>query len=116
MKKVLNYLLYFSLGLVSSLFGAGGGIIAVSIFKRQGLSQKEAQASALSVTLPLCILSAAAYKYLGYYNLSDALGYLPFGIVGVLIGTSAIKKIPDRFLGKIFAGFMIYTGINMLMR
>ena len=116
MKKLLKYFLSFTVGLISSLFGAGGGLVAVPLFKSQGLSQKEAQASAISVILPLCIISSAVYYYLGYLRLSDALGYIPFGIVGTFIGTAVMKKLPDKILKKIFAGFMIYTGINMLMR
>ncbi len=116
MKTILKYTLSFTVGLVNSLFGAGGGLVAVPLFKRQGLSQKEAQASALSVILPLCIISAAIYNHLGYYKLSDALGYIPFGVVGTFIGTAIMKKVPDRILRKVFAAFMIYTGINMLMR
>ncbi len=116
MKKALKYTLSFTVGLINSLFGAGGGLVAVPLFKRQGLSQKEAQASAISVILPLCIISAVVYRYLGYYKLSDAFGYIPFGVVGTFIGTAIMKKIPDKILRKVFAGFMIYTGINMLMR
>ena len=116
MNKILKYSLSFIIGLINSLFGAGGGLVAVPIFKRLGLSQKDAQASAISVILPLCIISGFVYHYLGYYKLGDALGYIPFGVVGTFIGTSIMKKIPDKILRKVFAGFMIYTGINMLMR
>ena len=116
MKNTLKYILAFIIGLINSLFGAGGGLVAVPLFKRQGLTQKEAQASAISVILPLCIISACVYYYLGYFKLSDAIGYIPFGIVGTFIGTAIMKKIPDKILRKVFAGFMIYTGINMLMR
>ena len=116
MNKPLRYFLSFTVGLISSLFGAGGGLIAVPLFKRQGLGQKEAQASAITVILPLCIISAGVYYYLGYFSFSHAIGYIPFGIVGTFIGTALMKKLPDKILRKIFAGFMIYAGINMLMR
>lgn len=116
MNKALKYFLSFCVGIINSLFGAGGGLIAVPLFKRQGLSQKEAQASAISVILPLSIISASVYYYFGYFKLGDALGYIPFGIAGTFIGTALIKKIPDKILRKVFALFMIYTGINMLMR
>lgn len=116
MKNAVKYALSFTVGLINSLFGAGGGLVAVPLFKGQGLSQKEAQASAICVILPLCIISAFVYHYLGYYKLKEALGYIPFGVIGTFIGTSIMKKIPDKILRKIFAGFMIYSGINMLMR
>lgn len=116
MSEYLQYFLSFTVGLISSLFGAGGGLVAVPLFKAQGLEQKEAQASAIAVILPLCIISSAVYYYLGYFRLNDAIGYIPFGIIGTFIGTAIMKKLPDKILKKIFALFMIYTGINMLMR
>ena len=116
MKKSTKNLLSFSIGIISSLFGAGGGLVAVPLFKKLGLSQKEAQASAISVILPLCIISAVFYNISGYYRFSDALGYIPFGVVGTVIGTIIMKKLPEKLMKKIFAGFMIYTGINMLLR
>lgn len=116
MNKPLRYFLSFVTGLISSLFGAGGGLVAVPLFKSSGLDQKQAQASAIAVILPLCIINASIYYFLGYFSLDDALGYIPFGIIGTLIGTALMKKLPDKILKKIFAGFMIYTGINILMR
>lgn len=116
MNKALRLILSISVGFINALFGAGGGLVAVSLFKAENLSQKESQASAISVILPLTIISAGVYMYKGYFNITDALGYIPFGIVGSLIGPMIIKKIPDKALRKIFALFMIYSGMNMIMR
>lgn len=116
MNKPVKYFLSCAVGLVNALFGAGGGLVAVPIFKGMGLSQKQAQASALSVILPLSVISASVYYYMGYFSIKDALGYIPFGIVGSLLGTHLIKKIPDKILRKLFSAFMIYTGIRMLTR
>ena len=116
MKKLYAYFLSCLVGLVNALFGAGGGLIAVPLFKLQGLSQKEAQASAISVIMPLCIVSITAYYFMGYINFKDALGYIPFGVVGAFVGTRLITKLKDKTLRKLFAIFMIYSGIRMLMR
>lgn len=116
MNKLTLSLLSALTGLVNALLGAGGGLVAVPLFKKQGLSQKQAQASAISVILPLCILSTAVYYYMGYLNFKDALGYIPFGLAGAFIGSKLLKKIPDKILKKLFSVFMIYTGIRMLMR
>lgn len=91
-------------------------MIAVPIIKSQGKSQKEAQACTIAVILPLCILSAAIYHIRGYYSFFDALGYIPFAFIGGLLGTVILKKIPDKVLKKIFACFMLYLGIRMLVR
>ena len=71
-------------GAVNGLFGAGGGMIAVPIIKGKDKNQKEAQASAVGVILPLCMLSAAIYYIKGYYTLSEALPYVPFSVAGAI--------------------------------
>lgn len=116
MHKIKPYIYGVAVGLVNALFGAGGGLIAVSAFKNMGYSQKRAQASAIAVILPLCIISSAVYLFKGYYNISDALPYLPFGLIGAFVGTHVLKKLPDKVLKKIFAVFLIYTGVKMIMR
>ncbi len=116
MYKLKTFLFGVATGLTNSLFGAGGGLIAVSTFKSMGLSQQKSQSSAIAVILPLCVFSAAVYALKGYYSLSDALPYLPFGLIGAFVGTKILTKIPDKALKKIFALFLIYTGIKMFMR
>ena len=116
MNKVIKILLSLFIGFINALFGAGGGLVAVPLFRAQQFNQKEAQASAISVILPLTIITAAIYLFKGYLSISDALGYIPFGIVGSLIGPRLLQKIPDNILRKTFALFMIYSGFNMVMR
>ena len=116
MNKIKYIILGFMVGTVNALFGAGGGLIAVSAFKSKGLSQKNAQACAIAVILPLCLISSAVYAFRGYYKISDALPYLPFGLLGALSGTVIMEKLPDKILKRIFALFMVYTGMKMFTR
>lgn len=116
MRKVKDILCGFGVGIVNALFGAGGGMIAVPVIKSKSKSQKEAQASAVAVILPLCILSAVIYHIRSYYTLSEALKYVPFALVGAIVGTTLLKKIPDRILRKIFSLFMLYLGIRMVIK
>lgn len=116
MRKSSSLLSGFSVGLINALFGAGGGMIAVPVIRNKGKSQKEAQASAIAVILPLCVLSAAIYYYKGYYTFSEALKYLPFSLLGAVVGTFILKKTPDRMLKKIFSLFMLYLGVRMVIK
>ena len=116
MQKIKTVLSGFGAGLVNALFGAGGGLIAVSAFRSAGLSQKKSQASAIAVILPLCLISSAVYAFKGYFSVSDALPYLPFGLLGAYLGAKLLRKMPDSTLKRIFALFLIYTGIKMLTR
>ncbi len=116
MNKIKPLLLGYMTGLVNALFGAGGGIIAVYAFRSAGHSQKKSQASAIAVIMPLCLISSAVYALKGYFNIGDALPYLPFGLIGAYLGARLMRKMPDSALKRIFALFLIYTGIKMLTR
>lgn len=116
MRAILNIILPLVTGAVNALFGAGGGIVAVPALKRRGLSQKQAQASALAVMLPVSIVSAIVYYMRGNYDITEAIRFIPFGVIGCLIGNRLMKKVSNRLLRILFALFMIYSGIRMILR
>lgn len=103
-------------GIVNGLLGAGGGMLAVPLLKKTGLEQKSAHANAVAVILPISILSSILYISKNYVSVSDALPYIPTGIIGALAGTYFLKKISPVWLKRIFGGFMIYAGIRLLIK
>lgn len=105
-----------SVGVVNGLFGAGGGMIAVPLLRKAGLSQKDAHANAIAVIVPITVLSACMYLFRGSVSLKDALIYLPSGLLGALLGTLCLKKISPVWLKRLFGGFMIYAGIRLLFK
>ena len=105
-----------AVGIVNGLLGAGGGMIAVPLLKKLGLSQKQAHANAVAVILPITVLSAALYLIKGYVSLADSFVFIPGGLLGSLIGTSCLKKISPIWLKRIFGGFMVYAGVRLLLR
>ena len=118
MKKIKLMPLAFGglIGIVNGLFGAGGGMVAVPLLKKMGFSQTDAHANAVAVILPITVVSAILYIIKDYINLSDALTYIPTGVVGSFLGTLILKKISPVYLKKIFGFFMIYAGIRLLIR
>jgi len=106
----------FLIGLCNALLGAGGGLLAVPYFRKTGHKQKEAQMLSLCVTLPLSALSAAVYLWKGYVTLSDAMPFVPLGVLGALAGTVVFKKSPDRLLHLLFAALLLWAGIRMVWR
>lgn len=114
MKKISGLIVGFASGLFNALFGSGGGIIAVTYMKKKGLSQKQAQATALTISVILSLFSVLYYYFRGYFNFSEGIVYVPFGTVGAFFGSILLSKLPDRLLKKIFALFIIWAGVKMV--
>lgn len=113
----MNFLSLFSgvaVGLLNGLFGAGGGMVAVPLLRKNGLSDQESHATSISVILPLSILSAFLYLKSGHTELTKVLTFIPGGILGAIVGAVSLKKIPPKWLRKVFALFMIYAAVRML--
>ena len=103
-------------GLINGLLGAGGGMLAVPLLKKVGAEQKKAHATSIALILPLCLFSAVLYLAGGKVAISDAVGYLPAGAVGAIIGAFLLSKINDVWLKRIFALFIIWSGVRMWFR
>ncbi len=115
-KNVITVLSGLLIGTVNGLMGAGGGMLAVPLLKKCGMEQKEAHVNAVAVILPICIMSAGLYLYRGNVTFSDALPFIPSGIIGSLSGTYIIKRISPVYLKRIFAILMIYSGIRLILK
>ncbi|MGN0468331.1 MAG: sulfite exporter TauE/SafE family protein [Acutalibacteraceae bacterium] len=115
MKKRL-WLYGILIGFINALFGAGGGMIAVPILKKSGLEQKKAQATTICIILPLTLITSAIYLIKGYVSFSDAVPFIIPGFVGAVIGSTVFKKLSNNFLSKIFALFMIWAGIRLILK
>lgn len=103
-------------GVINILLGAGGGILAVPILKKCGLDQKEAQANAVAVILPLTFVSFLLYARGQYVHFAENAWILPLSAFGAILGATIFKKLSPRFLKKLFAGFMIWAGVRMLWK
>lgn len=103
-------------GVLNGLFGAGGGIAAVPLLKAGGLEQKKAHATSLAVILPLAVTSAVSYLAQGTISVEEALPYLPGGFLGACAGALLMKKIPALWLRRVFALFLIYAAVRLLLK
>lgn len=105
-----------AIGFINGLLGAGGGMVAVPLLKKYGFSQKSAQQNAIAIILPITAVSAGIYLYKNYVNLSSSYSYLPTGFLGAIIATLLMKKISNKWLKRIFAFFMLYAGVRLLLK
>ena len=116
MKNVLKWIGSIGVGLINGLLGAGGGMLAVPLLEKQGLSPRQSHATSIAVILPLSIFSAVLYYTSGRVQISDAMPYIPFGIIGALIGAWLLPRISGTLLKRIFGIFMIWAAVRLLLK
>lgn len=88
-----------SAGIVNGLFGAGGGMLLVPLLTRLcGLEERKTFATALSVVLPLCLVSLGVYCLHGAVDWTTAWPYLVGGFFGGIGGGLLLRRMPVRLL------------------
>jgi len=103
-------------GIINGLFGGGSGLILVPLLKRViGLDIKSAHATAIAIAFSLSVISAIFYISGGAVSFSDVFIFMLGGAVGGAVGAFCLKKIPKRWLHYIFALFLIFSAVRMLL-
>lgn len=115
-KKYYLYCLGAVTGIANGLFGSGGGIVAVPMLQKYGVSTKKSHSESLAVTLPLSVVSAVFYSVKGSFRWQDVLPLIPFGLAGAVIGCYLMKKISNKLLRRIFGIILIIAGGRMLLK
>ena len=103
-------------GLANGLFGSGGGTIAVpAMILFLGEEEHKAHATAIAIILPLTVLSSFFYISNNYIDLGLTIKVTLGGIIGGYIGAKLLKICPTVLLRKVFAVFMIFGAIRMII-
>lgn len=103
-------------GIISGALGVGGGTLMVPVFVLFfGLSQHQAQGTALAVMLPPVFFFAAWRYYIaGNVEVKIAL-WVALGLVaGAFLGAHLAQKIPMLILRRLFGIFLVMVGIKMV--
>lgn len=120
MKKKFSKVKLIILGLITGsltgFFGSGGGILAVPMLENLGLSPQNSHSTSLAITLPLSIVSGFFYLSGSQFELSQALKYVPLGLLGAIVGAKLLAKISGKLLKKIFAIVMVIAGVRLFLR
>ena len=86
-------------GFVNGFFGAGGGMLVVPLLiVLVGLADKQAFSSAISIILPLTIVSLVIYAKNGALDIKAALPYLLGGAGGGVLAGLWFRKVSARVL------------------
>lgn len=102
-------------GFLNGLLGAGGGTIVVpALEKFLHYPVRRAHATAISVILPLSMVSAYFYLSRGQLDLKIAAVTGFFGIFGGIIGARLLGKLPPQLIKGIFAVSMLILGGRQL--
>ena len=105
MNRWLTALGGFFVGIVNSLLGAGGGMLAVPLLQKSNLTQTQAHASSIAVIFPLSLLSSVLYVTSGKVALMQAVPYFPVAVIGAIAGSLLLPRIPAKWLRRIFGIF-----------
>lgn len=97
-------------GAANSLFGGGGGMIAVPMLGKIGLREKEAHATAILLILPVSLLSFLLYAARGVYDLSVLLPTAIGVTAGGLLGAKLLGKLPVKAVETAFAVLQALAG------
>lgn len=104
-------------GVLSALMGVGGGVIMVpGLVLLFGLDQHTAEGTSLLVIIPTALVGAWRHTRHGYtdWRLGGLLGV--GGVAGGLVGAQIALALPAVTLQRLFAAFVVVTGVRMLRR
>ena len=115
--EIVIYLLFGLIaGILGGLLGIGGGTIIIpGLVLLFGLSQHQAQGTALAAMLPpVGLLAVIEYYRNGNVNLPTA-AWLAVGLLfGGLIGAVFAAHISDQLLRRIFGVFLLVISLKIL--
>lgn len=107
----------FITGIINGLFGSGGGTIVVpALVFLVGIEDFKAHATAISIILPLSIISTIIYLKSNVIKLDISLMVTLGGLIGSFIGAKFLKKVPNLILRKIFGIIIIITALRMIIK
>lgn len=101
-------------GVANSLFGGGGGMIAVPLLRQTGLDEKGAHATAILVILPISLLSFLLYFFRGFYNFSVLVPTAIGVTAGGILGSKLLGNLPVKAVNLAFAFLQAVAGIFLL--
>ena len=103
-------------GLLSGLFGVGGGIVMVPLLVAWlALDQRRASATSLLAIVPIATASAAGYAVNGNIDVGAGLLLVVGGVVGGQLGTRLLPKTPIPTLQLGFGVLSLATAARLVV-
>ena len=102
-------------GMVTGLFGAGGGMLLVPLLTAlTDINEEEVFPASVSTILPIGLVSLCIYATVSPLPFSSALPYLLGGFLGGIIAGKTGNKIPVKWLHRSLGIIIIWGGYRYL--
>lgn len=113
---ILFILIGIVAGILSGMFGIGGGIIIVpALVYLCGFSQLKAQGTSLSILLqPVGIFAFLEYYKKGQVNLQAGALIVIFLVIGSVFGSKLAQNLPIEVMKKSFGLLMLIISVKMI--
>ena len=102
-------------GLLSGLFGVGGGLLMVpALVLLLGIAQHRAHATSLAAIVPIALVGAIVFGRADSVNVVAAAVLAGGSLLGVQAGARAMGGLSGERLTLVFGGFVIVVALAML--
>ncbi|WP_104165694.1 sulfite exporter TauE/SafE family protein [Cryobacterium sp. N22] len=103
-------------GLLSGVFGVGGGIVMVPLLiSLVRMDQRRAAATSLAAIVPTSIVGSLTYLVNGHIDLVAGAIIAAGAVVGSVIGTNLLRRIPLFWLRWLFIALLILVAVRMVL-
>lgn len=103
-------------GLLSGVFGVGGGIVMVPLLiSLAQMDQRRAATTSLAAIVPTSIVGTVSYAATGHIDVVAGTIIAVGAVVGSVIGTRLLRRIPLFWLRWLFIALLLVVMLRMLM-
>jgi uncharacterized membrane protein YfcA len=103
-------------GLVSGLFGVGGGAVIVPLLVLWlGLDERAATGTSLAAIVVIAAAATAVHGAYGNVHLGEGLLVGVPAVAGVLIGTELQQRIPSKAISLVFSAMLVVVAVDLLL-
>ena len=113
---VLALVLGLAAGVLSGMFGVGGGILFVPTLVALGLGQVEASATSLLAIVPTASVGIWRQARYGNLRLRPAVVLGVVSVVGVELGVQIATHVSEGVLRRLFGGLLLLVAAQLVWR
>ena len=110
-KNIRRIVCGVAVGAANSVFGGGGGMLAVPLLQKAGLDEKRAHATAILIILPISLFSFVLYFWQGLYDFSVLIPTALGVSAGGFLGAKLLSKLLVKTVNVVFAILQAAAGL-----